>query len=344
LRSSSILPKQRMLKLTVAALLSTSSLAMLTDNDQQTTSPPPQKGATMHCCYQMYKSGFLYKEGSFVPGVPGSSKYDFIRSGHPNAEKLGHSLKWEKKYLCRKDGTNENNPDNVGVVCPKMSEKTGEQAARTTHIDAGDALCEVDGAEGSVTECHVPQPADSDCGKFLDKFTAMSGATYQMFRNERKILSRETQAKKGKSGRKMSEDELCCIKAAIKKEADDDGWDIKEKGGKKLNKLKQTWFSKIVSNCGPGQNPDHQFGFHSESFKRSGDQVWIGDPTTRPECENMGERWQRKWADGRGAAGVLYDDTQLNGGVCDNLPQEDKQKDDERGAEIQQEDDEDKPL
>ena len=49
----------------------------------------------------------------------------------------------------------------------------------------------------------------------------------------------------------------------------------------------------------------------------------------------MGERWQRKWADGRGAAGVKYDaDT-----ICDKLPQEDKQKDDERGAEIQQEDD-----
>ena len=49
----------------------------------------------------------------------------------------------------------------------------------------------------------------------------------------------------------------------------------------------------------------------------------------------MGERWQRKWADGRGAADVKYDaDT-----ICDKLPQEDKQKDDERGAEIQQEDD-----
>ena len=67
----------------------------------------------------------------------------------------------DQKYLCRHDSS-----EAVDEVCPAKSMKTGKDATRKTHFNAGDLMCEVDGARGSVTTCdpHPPQDDGEESG------------------------------------------------------------------------------------------------------------------------------------------------------------------------------------
>lgn len=154
-----------MLKLTVTALLATSSLAMLVDQKQTDTALLQETA--------LYRSNAQIKQDTQPPAPKPPFELEWDEA----------QLKWywwntetdtptwrdpadtatmhcctkstdvaKNRFICRKDGTTAHNPDHVKMICPSMSEKTGQTAKHKTQSKHGDYMCkEENGAEGGVT-------------------------------------------------------------------------------------------------------------------------------------------------------------------------------------------------
>ena len=154
-----------MLKWTVTALLATSSLAMLVDQKQTDTALLQETA--------LYRSNAEIKQDSQPPEPkpPFELQWDEAQLKWYWLNTETKELTWrdpadtatmhcctkstdvvKNRFICRKDGTTAHNRDNVKMICPSISEKTGQPAKHITQSKHGDYMCkEENGAEGGVT-------------------------------------------------------------------------------------------------------------------------------------------------------------------------------------------------